>query len=167
MHCRTCGDELPEAATFCVACGASILQPTSAGTSRPTPAATGRTVVLDAARIPITRVSSPALTPAPAGFGRTRAAGSCGRGARRKHALHSFPLFMLGIMLLVITGNVWPGILVLLGITGAIDELGRGRARAALARAVFLIGTAVLFFSGTIWPGILIVLVIAALIERR
>ena len=74
---------------------------------------------------------------------------------------------MLGIMLLVITGNVWPGILVLLGITGAIDELGRGRARAALARAVFLIGTAVLFFSGTIWPGILIVLVIAALIERR
>ena len=167
MHCRTCGDELPEAATFCVACGASLQQHTASGISRPVPAATGRTIVLDAARIPVTRVASPVLLAAPAVAGRTRAAGACGRGARRTHALHSFPLFMLGIILLVTTGNLWPGILVLLGITGAIDELNQGRVRAALARAVFLIGTAVLFFSGSIWPGILIVLVIAALIERR
>lgn len=162
-RCTRCDSPLPEGADFCVECGAPV-------------AATGRTVALDERRVtahapprelPVPAAPQPAQ--APAARRRRGRGGLCGGGWQPfaggvKPA--SGAIFLIGLGLLFLTGSFWPGILALVGLTGAIDELAKGNARAAGSILVFMGGLAILFATGPIWPGILILIGLVALLER-
>lgn len=158
MRCKQCDSPLPEGAEFCVECGA------------PVRAATGRTVALDPGRPAAPAPPAPADLPAAPGRSGGRRRGSLFDGSWRPmaHGLsaRSGAIFLIGLGVLFFTNTFWPGILALLGVTGAIDELGNGNPRAAAMVLVFMGGMAVLFFTGWFWPGILILLGLVALFDR-
>jgi hypothetical protein len=166
MRCSQCDSPLPEGAEFCVECGA------------PVRAATGRTVALDpgrpAAPAPPADLPAPpapvSLPGAPVRGGGRRRRGSLFDGSWRPmaHGLgaRSGAIFLIGLGVLFFTNTFWPGILALLGITGAIDELGNGNPRAAAIVLTFMGGLAVLFLTGSFWPGILVLLGLVTLLDR-
>lgn len=164
MRCPHCDNELPEGAAFCIECG------------RSTRAATDRTIQLTPPPAP----SAPPPPQLPARPERQAAAAaahgqagahSCGGWSpasplARGIGARGGAIFLIGLGLLFLTGSFWPGILALLGVVGAAEELGRGRGRSALQSAIFFVGLAVIFASGLWWPGILIVLGLCALVDR-
>src|SRR5690606_30365137 len=101
-----------------------------------------------------------------------RRAASSGRFSQGWHPFasglsgRSGAIFLIGLGVLFLTGNFWPWVFVLIGFTGAIDELAKGANRAAAQTLVFFIGLAVLFATGFFWPGILFFIGLLALLDR-
>lgn len=176
MRCTQCDSQLPEGAEFCVECGA------------PVRAVTGRTTALDPARTaappadaqpyaPPPQQELPVPYAPPASQGQPAAPG---RRERRRRSLfdgswrplarglnaRSGAIFLIGLGLLFFTDSFWPGILALVGVAGAMDELSNGDVRAAATVLIFMGGMAVLFFTGTFWPGILVLIGLVALLDR-
>lgn len=158
MRCKSCDSPLPEGAAFCVECGA------------PARAATGRTVALEAERpaepAPPADLPAPPRPPAPAGRRRRSLFDGSWRPMTRGFSAKSSGVFMIGLGLLFFTGTLWPGILALFGLTGAMDELDHGNVRGAAAVLLFMGGLAVLFATGLFWPGILVLIGLVALLDK-
>ncbi len=150
MQCPTCEREVPADAQYCIYC-ATRLAPEVVAEPR---AATGPTRRLD----PEPAYAMPEATVAPAATMTRR---------RHRNKEISTPIFFIGLAVLIATGNVWPGILVLVGVTSFISESARGRHRAAMQGLIFWGGLAVLFATGWFWPGILLLLGLSALVNPR
>ena len=162
MRFSKCDTPLPECAVFCVECGA------------PLRAATGTTVALGPGRPPLTVLPSdlPVVVGGPgaeANAARHHGSFLCGGQLPFAHelSLRSGAIFIIGLTILIVTGNVWPWILLLIGVIGAADELGSGKVGGATMTMVFLAGLAVLFATGTFWPGFLVLIGIGALLHRK
>ena len=69
-------------------------------------------------------------------------------------------IFVIGLVVLLMNHAIWPGILVLIGLSALANEAARGRpAKGALALLWFG-GFAVLLATGAFWPGIFILMLL-------
>jgi len=76
-------------------------------------------------------------------------------------------LFVVGIFVLLLTHTIWPGILVLIGISTCFGAAARGRGDQALLSLIWWGGLALLFASGTFWPGILVLIFLSMVFGGR
>jgi hypothetical protein len=160
MTCPACQRTNPVDARFCIYCSAQLNTeaPAVAASVAPQPVpATGPTTRLAPEAVSGYTMPEPipaTATPAP----------SIHRGRAQFHQSGG-ALFLIGLGVLFLTGNFWPGILVLIGLTGFISEAGRGRQQQGLGALIFFTGLAFLFWSGAFFPGILFLLGIMALLN--
>ena len=93
---------------------------------------------------------------------------------RRKQASGiSGGIFLIGLGILMITGWWWPGIMVVIGLSGGAEQIFRGRTNSGIWTLVFFLGIALVFTLiqntdiswGIIGPFVLIALGAIALVR--
>lgn len=144
MTCPKCGRSNPEDSQFCIYCANQLVG------SEEIPAATGPTVLLDStpnAPVPPNAPLAPALAKPAVPNGIIGA------------------IWLIGLGILFMMKIIWPGVLILIGLSAYIHEAASGRSRAALRTLVFFVGLTLLFWSGRFFPGILILIGITALLS--
>lgn len=149
VSCPACRALNPPDARFCTACGRSQggPQPHPRPVAPPQP----RTPQQSYPRMATPPQLSPYRPPMPPAQRRI--------GAGRPAA----PLvFLIGLAVLLATGAIWPGILVLIGVMMLFGQLGHGRADKGLRALLWFGGLAVLFSTGRFWPGILLLVLLNA-----
>ena len=72
-------------------------------------------------------------------------------------------MFVIGLAVLLAHGALWPGILVLLGVSMLAGQLAQGRADRAVGVLLWFGGLALLFSGGRFWLGILVLLALSKL----
>jgi hypothetical protein len=157
MKCPNCRRTIPADAQYCIYCAAQIA-PAAPPEVRRAPA-TGPTTRLDPAAVPGYRMPSTAPTPAPQTMLPRR---------RRRYQQHDAvgAVWLIGLGLLFLTGQFFPGILFLVGVTSFLKHSGRGRDRQALQALVFFGGLTALFWWGFSLPLLLVWLGALMLIGR-
>ncbi|NJN19675.1 MAG: zinc-ribbon domain-containing protein [Oscillochloris sp.] len=153
MRCPHCDNTIPDDSVFCIECGRSVQAYTDR--TRTLEAEQQRQQLPQAPQLPV-----PASAPSQARYQRSH------RFPRRNYRHLAGGAFLIGLGVLFLTGLFWPGILGLIGLVGALEELAKGKTRAAGMSLVFFGGMAFLFATDLFWPGILILLGILALIDR-
>ena len=148
MPCPSCGTNNPENARFCVVCGRS-LGGGSAARPRPTPPPMMRPAP------PIARQSYP-RTAAPPTWVPYRPGMRPIQPARPRGGSPGNWIFLVGLVLLLGSGHIWPGILVVMGFSMLFNQIAHGRPEKGLMTLLWLGGLALLFASGTFWPGIMV-----------
>lgn len=152
MNCPNCARENPANAKFCIYCAANLM-PETPVVVEATPAV-GPTVRLEPAPTPSYNLP---IEPQPA----AAAPQSAPSSTPKKHGYSDGSIgaiFMIGLGVLFLTGNFFPGILVVLGITGYMSQARHGKSQQALQTLVFFAGLALLFATGSFFPGILFLL---------
>lgn len=162
MICPTCNRTNPEDARFCIYCSAQLTPPAPEVREVQAPAI-GPTTRLPEAPTPTYTMPASAPSPAPAV---PHVPGHIHRVPRHFHEAGG-AFFLIGLGVLFLTGSFWPGILVLIGVTAFISEMGRGRQNNGLGALIFFCGLAFLFATGAFFPGILILLGVMALLNSR
>jgi len=158
-RCPTCATLNPAEAIFCVRCGRTLGEQPLAAAPSDIPQATQRPMApLQSPAPPRRRVLPAPQVPVFAGVGR-----SSRRTSDRRLDHVAGAIFLFGLALLIFTHWLWPGILVLIGLTSALNALGRGRSADAFQALVWSVGLGILFATGRIWPGIVVLMVISAL----
>lgn len=160
MTCPSCGTNNPEQARFCVLCGRSF----SAPQQQPRPA------------VPPARPSAPRTAPRPAAQSYPRTATPPTLTpfrppqVRPAHPRHQNPapfVFLIGLVVLLANHTLWPGILILIGVSILISQVARGRPDKGMNALFWLGGITLLFATGTFWPGIFVLLLLNAAINGR
>jgi Double zinc ribbon len=170
MRCPSCATNNPEHARFCVVCGRGLVagatpavRPTLQPRPQAAPPGSKRARPHSARqhsypRVDVPPVAIPMAPPRPMALPQ-RAGGSFrGNGPL---------LFAVGLFVLVMTGNVWPGILWLIGVSGFVGAVTQGRGDKALQALLWWGGLALLFATGTFWPGILVLVFLGMALGRR
>ena len=176
VRCPSCATNNPEHARFCVVCGRGLVvgatpavrptyQPQPTPQPRPHAMPSGRRTVQQHSpqqhsypRVDAPPVAIPMAPQRPIAMPQ-RAAGSFrGNGPL---------LFAVGLFVLVMTGNIWPGILWLVGVSGFVAAVTQGRGDRALQALIWWGGLALLFATGTFWPGIVVLAVLCMALGRN
>jgi ribosomal protein L40E len=155
INCPGCGTTNPEQARFCVLCGRAFsAQPPAPARPAPQPAparpAAPRTAPRPAAHSYPRTATPPTLTP----FGPPQV-----RQARPAAPRHPNPapfVFLIGLIVLLANHTLWPGILVLIGVSMLISQVARGRPDKGMNALFWLGGITLLLATGTFWPGIFV-----------
>jgi hypothetical protein len=155
LACPSCQANNPENARFCVVCGRDM------GATAPKPAPARPTP------------SRPAAPPRPAPHIHPRmAAPPAPMPYRPAHPPHLRPhghwqggnpgnwVFLIGLFLLLTSHHIWPGILVVIGISIFLNQAARGRLDRGLGALLWLGGLALLFTTGSFWPLIVMLLLL-------
>jgi Double zinc ribbon len=152
IACPSCNTNNPEHARFCVVCGRAFgaAQPPRPRPTAP-PTATRPPAHPSYPRMatPPTLIPSHRLPPAP---------------TRQRQGRHNDPgaiVFVIGLVALLASHALWPGILLLLGFTNLVHQAARGRADRGMRALLWLGALTLLFATGTLWPGILILIFIS------
>jgi len=152
--CPACSTNNPEHARFCVVCGRAF---GAAAPAQPQPSAPPAVApTRPAARPSYPRMATPpTLMPSrpwpPAQPPTIRP---------RRQGLGNDPggvVFLIGLVALLASHTIWPGILLLLGLTNMVHQAARGRPDHGVRGLLWLGGLTLLFATGTLWPGILII----------
>ncbi len=70
-------------------------------------------------------------------------------------------IMLVGLVVLIVTGGLWPWMLAVMGLAVLPRAVQRGGLLAGGLAAGMLIGLAALIATGTLWPGVLVLIVIA------
>jgi Double zinc ribbon len=165
MRCPSCATNNPEHARFCVVCGRGLVggvTPAARPAPQPRPALQPRPPAMPPGpkgasphsprQHSYPRVASPPVVLPVAPRPPVVITHRSNRSARANGPL----LFGVGLLILIVTGNIWPGILWLIGISGFVGAMTHGRGDKAFQALLWWGGLALLFASGTFWPGILL-----------
>lgn len=156
MNCPKCNYNNPEDSRFCIGCGA----PFAASSAPVEGAATGPTQRLDPATI--TSASNLPDTTVPDMTTMPTTSGSCsGHGLGKL----SGAVWLIGLGILFLTKAWWPGILLLIGLSGFMGDSQRGHQQQGLRSLIFFCGLALLFWTRLFWPGIFFLLALTALLS--
>ncbi len=172
MRCAGCARTIPNDAVFCIYCAAPVGEArTPEPQAQPRPA-TGPTVRLRPTDVRTVAPSQQPVTVAPIAPAKVKLHKHSHKKHKHKKHKHddpSGPIFIIGILALIFTGNFWPGILILLGITGFINQSAKGHGNHALGHAVFWLGLAALMYTGTsfFWPGVILVIIASHIISKQ
>lgn len=158
MNCPNCARTNPEDAKFCIYCAASFQS--LAVTAETTPAI-GPTTRLDAAVVPSYTLPGAASIPAPQMNAQPMAP------TRRFNKESIGAVWLIGLGILFLTHNFFPGILVLIGITAYLNAHAHGRHTSGLQPLMFFVGLAVIFSVGFSIPLLLLWLGLTVLINQR
>jgi DNA-directed RNA polymerase subunit RPC12/RpoP len=157
LRCPNCGVANPSFALYCVNCGRALA---AAQEQREVGAAPTVAPAREAAALP--EAPQPLAPPVPPAVPQPVAA------TRRRHDPGRWGgpiggLFLIGLAFLFVTRTFWPGILILVGLTGFLGALAAGEGRKGLLPLLFMGGLAFLFVTKTILPGILVLLGVMAI----
>lgn len=156
MNCAQCGRSIPGDAVFCIYCSSRVQQ------ANPEPApqepVTGSTIRLDPVMVAPAagRYQPNVVLPAPRPNATRRRHMPPPQAQARHHQKDlSGPIFLFGLVTLLMAGAIWPGILLLIGASNFAKEHARGRGDRALGKLLLMGGLALLFWTHTLWPGML------------
>jgi hypothetical protein len=76
-------------------------------------------------------------------------------------------IFIAGLLLLLVTHTIWPGILWLIGVTSFVGAASNGRKDRAIMSLVWWGGLALLFATHTFWPGIIVLIFLSMAFGSR
>ncbi len=160
IACPSCNTNNPEHARFCVVCGRAF---GAAAPPQPRPAAprtAAPTATAPAPRSPAARPSYPRMaTPPTLMPSRPWPPANPPTTAPRRQSVGNDPggvVFLIGLVALLASHTIWPGILLLLGLTNMVHQAARGRPDHGVRGLLWLGGLTLLFATGTFWPGIMI-----------
>ena len=160
IGCPSCSTNNPEHARFCVVCGRAF---GAAQPAQPRPAAPP--VGAPAPTRPTARPSYPRMaTPPTLMTSRPQPPAQPPMTAQHRHGFGNDPgavVFLIGLVALLASHTIWPGILLLLGLTNLVHQGARGRPDQGVRALLWLGGLTLLFATGTFWPGILILIFIS------
>ncbi len=164
MDCLQCGRTNPEDARYCIYCSAQLVPAEETAPTRP---ATGPTTRLEQPQpMPSTPPVAPGSDSPSAPAAAPAASTTCGWGIGREKEV-STAVWLIGLGVLFLTGNFWPGILVLVGLSAYMHETAKGDQQGALRSLLFFAGLAALFWTNLFWPGILILIGLAMLVSPK
>ncbi|MBK9712791.1 MAG: zinc ribbon domain-containing protein [Kouleothrix sp.] len=164
IACPACGTSNPEKAQFCVLCGRSIGGQPAPNAERAPVRLTPPRAPQPSAPRPAPRQSYPRVASPPT-FVPHQPAPAPTHHHQRNHNPGA-PVFLVGLALLLITGTLWPGILVLMGFSALVNQAARGRPTKGLTVMLWFGGLALLFMAGhSIWPGILVLMLLHAMLN--
>lgn len=144
MNCPNCDRKIPTDSQYCIYCSAQLAQPVVE-----TKPAVGPTQRLDPAySMPRPPELAPSPAPAPSRPPRARRNG--------QRSVPTAAIWLIGMGILFLTNLIWPGVLVLVGLTSYVEQEARGKREAGLSSLVFFSGLALLFLTDLFWPGILV-----------
>jgi len=154
ITCPSCGTSNPEQARFCVLCGRSFSAP------RPAPArpAATRSAPHPMAHSYPRTATPPALAP----FRPPQV-----QPARPRHQNPAPFIFLIGLVVLLANHTLWPGILVLIGVSMLISQVAHGRPDKGMNALFWLGGITLLLATGTFWPGIIVLFLLNTVINGR
>lgn len=160
VACPGCRTNNPEQAHFCVLCGRSL-------SSRPSPqpqpalrpASPAVPHVAPPAQQSHPRVATP---PALTTFRSTPAPMQPAQSRGQNPAPF---IFIIGLVLLFANHMVWPGILMLIGVSMLIGHVAQGRPARDMRKLFWVIGLLVLFTTGSFFPGIFVLLLLNAIMN--
>lgn len=153
VPCPGCKTANPANARFCVVCGRSLV---AGAVPPPRPVPTRRPAQQSYPRVDVRPAPVPVSPARPPVY----------RGATRSHQNGAL-VFLIGLLLLLATHSIWPGILLLIGITSLVSQGNRGRPNQGLVSLIWWGGLAVLFATGMFWPGIIVLIVLSAMFGSR
>jgi hypothetical protein len=165
ISCPACHTQNPENARFCVVCGRglSFTPPPQPAPARPTPqpnAAPPRPTATPP-HYNYPRVATPqTLTSA-------RAQPPQARQHRSQHNEPGALIFLIGMVVLLASHTLWPGILMLIGISLVANQIASGYVSQGIRMMLWLGGLTLLFATGTFWPGIIILCILNAVLGKR
>lgn len=189
--CRRCGEHNPADAQFCIDCGAALTSASTGPTTRlpgivcsacyshnPDDArfcaTCGRSFAPEApapAPAPAPRPSRPAPSAAPRqSYPRTATPPTLYRPAAPPHhhgGARHMPgpiVFLIGLVILLMSKAIWPGILVLIGLSVLFNQIARGHADKAVKTVVIVGGIALMFSSRHFGFGGIFMLIVLATI---
>jgi hypothetical protein len=148
--CSSCRASNSENARFCVVCGQSMVAPArqpqpARPTPRPTPARPTAQQSFPRVASPPTYVPYRPQMSAP---------------IRRHRASPGGMIFVIGLVVLLMNHAIWPGILLLIGLSSLANEAARGRPQKGALTLLWFGGFAFLFATGAYWPGILVLMLL-------
>src|SRR5262245_49755699 len=161
INCPACQTHNPEHARFCVVCGRSLeTGPVPQPQLRPQP----------------TRPTVPRVAPRPTQQSYPRMATPPTLAPvrpRAPHVPHARPqtpnpapfIFLVGLVVLLANGAVWPGILVLIGVSILISQVARGRPDKGMNALFWFGGITLLLATGAFWPGIFVLFLLNAILN--
>jgi hypothetical protein len=148
--CPACRTVNPEDAHFCVICGRGLVS----GTPRQQPSGHARR---PAAHAP--RAAAPRVAPHPQPW-------RAGTHQRHGRQPNTAAIFLAGLVFLLMTGVIWPGILLLIGVVKYVEASSAGRQRHGLQALLWLGGLTILFATHTFWPGIVVLALLSWTLNR-
>jgi hypothetical protein len=74
-------------------------------------------------------------------------------------------IFLIGLVVLLANGAVWPGILVLIGVSILIGQVARGRPDKGMSALFWFGGITLLLATGAFWPGIIVLFLLNAVLN--
>jgi len=148
--CPACQTHKSEHARFCVVCGRGLttgtapqFQPRSQPARPVAPRVAPRPTQQSYPRM----ATPPTLMPA-----RTKPQHA---PAARPQGQNPAPfIFLIGLVVLLANGAIWPGILVLIGVSILISQVARGRPDKGMSALFWFGGITLLLATGAFWPGI-------------
>lgn len=158
INCPACQTHNPEHARFCVVCGRSLGKATApqAARSAPPQRAPARPQIQAHQRT----ATPPMLTP-------YRPAPQRPAQPRPYHQNPAPFIFLIGLVLLFANHVIWPGILILIGISILISQVAHGRPYRGMGALFWVGGIALLLATGAFWPGILVLFLLNAIWHRH
>lgn len=168
MFCDGCQRSVPNDAVFCIYCATPVGVASVPAVRVVQEPATGPTVRLQPSdvRKVFPRVQGVYVAPAKPHKQHTQQK----QRPRKQHADHSFPVFIIGILFLIAIGNIWPGILVVIGLARFMKQQARGRPNRALRKLVFWGGLAALvtlWSTPFLWPCVVLLLFASHMIGKQ
>ncbi len=171
QQCAACATWNPVGAIFCVNCGRSLIDeayrretaayaakaPVGAATETSPPPTSAPTRMPE----PMTPMPSPAV---PQSKSRRKHAHPCGLGPVVWNGMGS-GFFLIGLAILFLTRTIWPGIFILIGLSGFFSSAAANRPWSGVSTAVFFIGMAIIAALNAWWPGMLILIGITAILS--
>jgi ribosomal protein L40E len=161
ISCPACQTHNPEHARFCVVCGRSLTNgpaPQPQPRSQPARPAAPRPTSRPAQQSYPRMATPPNLAP-------FRPMPPRGPSAR-PHSQNPAPfIFLIGLVVLLANGALWPGILVLIGVSILISQVARGRPDKGMSALFWFGGITLLLATGAFWPGIIVLFLLNAVLN--
>lgn len=190
IRCAQCGGQNPTDARFCIDCGGSLSPPAATG---PTVRLNGpictncRTANPDHAHFCVvcgrhlhTAAGAQARPPArqrPAQQSFPRVAAppqpipATPPAQQQQQRQNNFPIatviLLAGLLALIASQSLWPGILWVIGLSLTASALFAGRSERAIQALIWWGGLAFLFSFGIFWPGILVLVLIQTIFNKQ
>jgi hypothetical protein len=158
--CPACNTNNPEHARFCVVCGRAFGAATPAQPGPGAPPASMPAPTRPAARPSYPRMATPPTLMA----ARPQRPAHPPTPTHHRQGWSGDPgpiVFLVGLVALLASHTIWPGILLLLGLTNLVHQAARGRPDHGLRALLWLGGLTLLLATKTLWPGILILIFIS------
>jgi ribosomal protein L40E len=162
ISCPACQTQNPEHARFCVVCGRSLeAGPAQQRTPQPQPRPQPTRPAAPRVASRPTQQSYPRMATPPI-LAPVRPTPSHMPHARPQAANPAPFIFLIGLVVLLANGAVWPGILVLIGVSILISQVARGRPDKGMSALFWFGGITLLLATGAFWPGIFVLLLLNA-----
>ena len=165
ISCPACQTHNPEHARFCVVCGRSFAAgPAPQGAPQPQPRPQQARPAAQRVAPRSSQQSYPRMATPPS-LAPVRPAPPRMPPARPQIQNPAPFIFLIGLVVLLANGAIWPGILVLIGVSILISQVARGHPDKGMNALFWFGGITLLLATGAFWPGIVVLFLLNAILN--